>query len=218
MNRRIKIRILPPHSVSIFTSLNKLLVFLLIISSFAMGVAYYYTKLCPLITNVAAKMCSQNITRMVNDVIHNEVEQHAFTYEDFATIQRNESGKISAMFMNTKQINSVKSSLAVKLQDTIASADKMQIKIPLGAILEGYILSDFGPTVDVSLNPIGYALIDFESSFSEAGINQTKHQIDIIISADFGVVMGSGSESISIKTTVPVAQTIIVGDVPDYVF
>lgn len=218
LNRRVKIRIFPAHSTPFWESAGKMLSFVLVLATFSMGVTYYYAKICPLITSLASKHCTQAITRIVNDVIYEQIESEAFGYEDFATIQRNSDGQVQAMFMNTKQMNKIKSSLAVKLQNEIASAKNTQIKIPLGAILEGYLFAGMGPVLDISLIPVGYALIDFESSFSDAGLNQTKHQIDIVVSADFGLIMASGSESISIKTTVPLAQTIIVGDVPDSVF
>ncbi len=215
LSRRVKIRILPAHSAPFFKNVNKMLVFFLVLTTFSMGVTYYYAKICPLINDLAKHHCIQKITETVNAVIYEEIESGAFSYEDFATVQKNSDGQIQAMFMNTKQMNKIKSSLAVKLQKQIASTDNSQIKIPLGAILEGYIFAGIGPMIDISLIPVGYALIDFESTFSDAGINQTKHQIDIVVSANFGMIMASGSENISIKTTVPVAQTIIIGDVPD---
>ena len=218
MNRRIKIRIFPAHSTVFFENTSKLLVLLLVLAMFSAGITYYYTKICPLIVNLAKVHCTERITTIVNRVINEEIKNNAFGYEDFATIQKGSDGQIQAMFMNTKQMNTVKSSLAIKLHEKIVSADNTELKIPLGSIIEGYIFSGAGPKINISLVPIGYALIDFESTFSDAGINQTKHQIDIVVDASFGMIMASGNERINIKTTVPLAQTIIVGDVPDSVF
>lgn len=93
--------------------------------------------------------------------------------------------------------------------------DKAEVTIPFGALLGSQLFSGMGPMIRVQLVPMGYALVDFESSFFDAGINQTKHQIDIVVNASFGMILATGNNNIEVKTSIPVAQTIIVGDVPN---
>lgn len=218
LDRRVKIRIFPAHSAPFFNNLSRFFVFFLVFTIVFMGIAYYYARICPLIAELARHHCTQQITSIINKTVADEIESGGFCYEDFSTIQRGESGEVRAIFMNTGKINKLKATLAVKLQEKIASQDKVKVKIPLGAILEGYIFAGVGPYVELSLVPTGYALIDFESSFFDAGINQTKHQLDITVSADFGIIMAGGGEAVNVTTKVPVAQTIIVGDVPQAFF
>jgi hypothetical protein len=55
----------------------------------------------------------------------------------------------------------------------------------------------------------------FESHFSEAGINQTRHQLNMTICVDISVLILGKAESFNVCTQVVVAETIIVGHVPD---
>ena len=56
---------------------------------------------------------------------------------------------------------------------------------------------------------------DFESNFSHAGINQTLHQVHMSVWVDVAVLVLGSTVSFSVEADVVVAETIIVGDVPD---
>lgn len=214
LNRGIRIRIFPAHMQPAWKSANKMLATGLILAVFAMGFTYYYTQINPLIVNLAKKHSYALMNTLINKVITRRMEQDGFAYEDFVTVERNENGQIRALFMNTKKINQTKTYIAGEIQKEIDKQDMTHIKLPFGAIFDIPLFSGMGPVLDVRLVPIGYVLTDFENSFSEAGINQTKHQIDIVVNANFGMILSAGSENIEIKTSVPIAQTIIVGEVP----
>lgn len=215
MNRRIKIRIFPAYTKPIWQNVNKALVVLLVITTFSMGGAYYYTKICPAITELARQRMSQMLTTFIEQSVNEYIGDGNFEYENIVSVQKNESGEIQALFLNTKQINQIKSDIALVVHEKIESADYADLKVPIGAVMFGGLFSSFGPSMKVTLLSMGYADVDFDSSFSSAGINQTKHQIDISVDANFAMVTSAGSENVSISTTVPIAQTIIVGNVPE---
>ena len=77
------------------------------------------------------------------------------------------------------------------------------------------MLSNIGPRIPINLIPYGKTVVDFDSKFSEAGINQTRHQLFVTVSLNVSLLMpnnqGIGTQ---IKTTVSMSETIIVGDVP----
>ena len=52
-------------------------------------------------------------------------------------------------------------------------------------------------------------------SFAGAGVNQTRHSVYMDVEATVTVVMPSGSKEISSVTEVLVAESVIVGEVPD---
>ena len=56
---------------------------------------------------------------------------------------------------------------------------------------------------------------DFESYFSHAGINQPLHQVHMAVWVDVAVLVLGSTVSFSVEADVVVAETIIVGDVPD---
>ncbi|MBE7026911.1 MAG: sporulation protein YunB [Ruminococcaceae bacterium] len=215
LNKRVRIRIFPAHTVTTWRNINKTLVMCLVILTFSMGFTYYHTQINPLIINTARQRMSQIVTTAINDVVNQYMIKTELSYEDLTIVQRRENGQIQALFMDTKNMNKIKSQLVLEIQKKIEDTKRARINIPFGAILDIPLFSGMGPMIDVEFVPIGYAKADFENSFLGAGINQTKHQIDIVIEASFGMILSAGSENVEIKTSVPVAQTIIVGELPE---
>ena len=55
----------------------------------------------------------------------------------------------------------------------------------------------------------------FESTFTHAGINQTMHQLKMCVLVDVSVLVLGKTVSFTVTSDVVVAETIIVGAVPD---
>ena len=58
----------------------------------------------------------------------------------------------------------------------------------------------------------------FESYFTEAGINQTLQKLTMDVIVDVSILVLGRTESFTVSSQVVVAQTIIVGQVPDTFF
>lgn len=205
LNRRARIRIFPAHTAPLWNRLNKALVACLVLVTFSMGVTYYYARIRPMVADLARQRSAQMITVAINKVINEEMEANPVGYDELMQIQTGDDGRIQALYANTKEMNKLKSSIAVKVQEEIMRLDKAEITIPFGALLGSQLFSGMGPMIRVQLVPMGYALVDFESSFFDAGINQTKHQIDIVVNASFGMILATGNNNIEVKTSIPVA-------------
>ncbi len=57
--------------------------------------------------------------------------------------------------------------------------------------------------------------VEFCNEFISAGINQTKHLIKVKVTTALGVVLPVRGDLEDIVTEVPIAESVIVGDVPD---
>ena len=55
----------------------------------------------------------------------------------------------------------------------------------------------------------------FASDFSQAGINQTLHRLNMQVSIDVAVLVLGQASSFTVTSEVVVAETVIVGEVPD---
>ncbi len=66
------------------------------------------------------------------------------------------------------------------------------------------------------MNRSGSVVTDLKSEFTSAGINQTKHQILMTVKG-YQVLMAPGiNTTVEVETTVAVAETVIVGQVPEF--
>ena len=86
--------------------------------------------------------------------------------------------------------------------------------IPLGAALGVSLFSGAGPLINVSVVPVGSVTTAFATSFESAGINQTRHEISLQASVLMRIIVPTGADSVTVDTLVPIAESIIVGQVP----
>ena len=86
--------------------------------------------------------------------------------------------------------------------------------IPVGSLFLPEILSGKGPVIPVQILSIRNSDADFLSDFSASGINQTLHQLNMEVSIEVSVLVLGQTDSFTVTSQVLVAETVIVGDVP----
>ena len=87
--------------------------------------------------------------------------------------------------------------------------------MPMGSLILPELFSGKGPAIPVRILSIRNSDASFNSGFSEAGINQTLHQLSMDVSVDVTVLVLGSTVSFTVNSQVVVAETIIVGDVPN---
>lgn len=162
------------------------------------------------ISEVKAKMIA---TQSINDAIKAKIGDD-IKYRDLIFLKYDNEGKITLMQANTMLMNSIASDVALAVQDEIRQIGIKKVEIPLGNALNSQILAQFGPKISMEMVPQGSVTVDFATEFQESGINQTIHRIFLIIKTDVRIIVPLASETVSVSTTTPIAETVIVGDVP----
>jgi sporulation protein YunB len=90
------------------------------------------------------------------------------------------------------------------------------IKIPIGNAVGGVIFTGRGPSFTVKILSVASVQTRFTNSFENAGINQTRHKIMLEVSAVINLyVPGTRETTTTVTTLVEVAETVIVGQVPN---
>ena len=78
------------------------------------------------------------------------------------------------------------------------------------------LLSGKGPGVPIKISSIGNVVTDLKSEFTSQGINQTLHQIYLCVKTKISVMLPGCSCVSEFETKILIAETIIVGKVPNY--
>ena len=87
--------------------------------------------------------------------------------------------------------------------------------MPLGAALGLTLFAGSGPRIPISIVPVGTVQTDFETEFEACGINQTRHEISLEATTTMRIVIPTGTDTIQVTSTIPIAESIIVGTVPE---
>ncbi len=136
------------------------------------------------------------------------------TYTDLINIQKDKEGNIALISANAVLMNNLAANTAIAAQDKILNIGEQGIKIPIGTILGGQLMSGRGPAVVVRVEPVGSVTTDFMTEFEAAGINQTRHKIYLVLNASVRILIGNSSQTVEISSQVLISETIIIGDVP----
>lgn len=159
----------------------------------------------------------RQVANIVNKVIYEEYSNN-FIYSDFIHIQKDKNDKITMMNADTLKLNQLATNTVIKAQVEIKEIGEVGIKIPIGYLSQNNILSVMGPKITVKMQPIGYITSRYVSEFNSAGLNQTIHKISIETTTKIKIILPITSSEIEVINEIPICESVIVGDVPDYGF
>ncbi|MDR2073854.1 MAG: sporulation protein YunB [Oscillospiraceae bacterium] len=171
-------------------------------------------RLRPIIKSITADCARGVAEHAINLAITRELGETGIKYGDIAHIERSDDGKLLGIITDIRKINCLKSGISTAILEEISRCEMRKIGIPLGAIVGIELFSGAGPIIPVKIFVTGNVETEFESEFSEAGINQTKHLIYINTSVNISAVIPGYPSHTNVKTNVTIAETIIVGEVP----
>ena len=112
------------------------------------------------------------------------------------------------------EMNRLKTDVLNIINEEILALDTSELGVPVGSIFLPEFFSGRGVAIPVSILSIRNSDADFQSSFSEAGINQTLHQVRMVVCIDVSVLVLGETFGFPVTSEVVVAETVIVGTVP----
>ena len=136
-------------------------------------------------------------------------------YSQLAEIKKNDAEEIVSINYNSLYINKLRSQLVKSAIEQTQKIPATNIYIPIGNLTSIDILQNKGPKLKFTITPSSYVEADVESVFQNTGINQINHQIFIVIKVTANALIPNYSTSIYSENKVCVAETVIIGKVPD---
>ena len=167
------------------------------------------------IRSLAQTQVTNSTSDLINDAIDEQIESGKIQYDRIVYLEKDLDGRITALKTNMSEVNRLKTDILNLINDEILALETNTLSIPIGSLVLPEVLPGRGFKIPVEVIAIRNSDASFESHFSEAGINQTRHQLNITICVDISVLILGKAESFNVCTQVVVAETIIVGHVPD---
>ncbi|MBR5774078.1 MAG: sporulation protein YunB [Clostridia bacterium] len=173
----------------------------------------------PRIKSVVRLYAQSGVERMcyeaINSAADTAVQQSGITYSDIVRLERGTDNSITAVMTDIIVVNRIKTLTTERLLSAISSIDGEEIDVCLGTLTGNALLNGRGPEISVRVQLTGSAEAEIRSKFETSGINQTRHIIVMDVSCRVYSTMLGGESVHEIFITVPIAETIIVGSVPD---
>ena len=167
------------------------------------------------IRDLAVTQVKNTTSDLTNDAISKQIADGKIEYDRIVYFEKDLEGRITALKTNMTEVNRLKTDILDIINSEILALDSSDIGIPLGSIFFSELLSGRGPVIPVYILSIRNADANFVSRFTQAGINQTLHQVQMEVSIDASVLVLGETVSFTMTSEVVVAETVIVGAVPD---
>lgn len=172
-------------------------------------------QLRPVLRTVSAHEANLACTRAVNAAVEEQLAQIDTRYESLVSLSRNAAGSVTAAETNVAAADRLKTAVTRSILAAFEEESLQKASIPLGTLSGSLWLNGHGPKIPLRILPSRILSVDIQSSFIQAGINQTRHQLLLTVEADADAILPGLSSSTHISSRFLLAETVIVGEVPD---
>ena len=183
-----------------------------------LGITYLITdiekRINPLINDMALSNLNSIVLRECNTAVSEMICDYDVSYNSLINKSSNQDGSVKSLSVDYAKLNVMKSELTNEIQTRIDQINSVDISIPLMAFVSNKFYSGVGIPITVRVLTDENVKVDFYDEFVTEGINQTKHLIKVRIIIDIGINVPIRNSGDSIETEIPIAESIIAGDVP----
>lgn len=173
------------------------------------------SQLKPIMNSIATARISNVIHKAVSEAVTETIETGKYDYTDLISFEKDHDGKITALTSNMIQCNRLQIEVSENVMKKVGSVSSSELAIPVGSLTGIALLAGRGPNIFVKVLSVGSPATTFENKFTDAGINQTKHQIVLNITVTVRILMPGYTTSATVDSSLAVAETVIVGSVPE---
>lgn len=194
---------------------RKIIKLLLILTAIVTLCIYSNRAIKPVITSIMASQSKIICTLAINEAVMETLIAERVDYNTLVELVTNANGDIVGLKTDAGEINRIKAIITEAVNEKLAELPQKDVKIPIGTLTGWKWLSGRGPEVTLIMLPSSYAQSQLENRFDQGGINQTRHQIMLDFSVNMTAILSPYSISSHVESDVCIAETIIVGAVPD---
>ena len=170
-------------------------------------VGWLQHQLRPLVEAAARAQAANALTAVIDRAIAADLAERDVDYGDFVTIQRDASGAITAMTTDMAALNQLRAQLVAQILSALEGVDASEIRIPLGSLVDSELVWARGPELRVRALRVGTVSAEFRSDFSQAGVNQTLHRIELEVAVPVTLILPGGQTELTVETGLRVAET-----------
>lgn len=131
------------------------------------------------------------------------------------SVAYNDEQILSHVTVDSAGINTIKTAASVAVMDALEDATSVTVGIPLGTFLGLDWLSGCGPIISVPMSATQSVFTSISSSLTDVGINQSAYRVNIHVKVNLWIVTPAGYADVTVENDFPVAETVLLGKVPD---
>ena len=181
-------------------------------------VAIFFAYLRYVVMPVAKSYSADRIKAQTVSVINSSVSSALASDGDatkIVTVTYGSENDVTAVSVDTVILNRVVRAVIGSVQSSLDGLKRGGIGVPAGTLSGIALLSGMGPEINVRTVPVGIVGAEIVTSFTEVGINQTRHSIALKLTTDVSLYLTGANDNVKTVAEVPIAEHIVVGKIPD---
>ncbi len=179
----------------------------------SVALAYLDGVIKPILWRECEAYAKTMLTETVSSVLTNDKANEYFA--DVMQFTYNNEGYVSTYSLNMLSANKIRAFLTTDIISEIKANNSLKLHVSAGTLSGIAFFYGKGPKLEVDLTALYGITCDLTSEFSDSGINQTLHTLRLEFTANTSVKEPLTSDRIILKTTLPISETVIVGDIPE---
>ncbi len=187
------------------------LAILLFLTAFVIRAASNYSLACD---TYAEQGIKGSLAQDINKTLSQRLNDSNISYDTFAKIYYLPDGRIGSITVDTISLNLLATELSNQIYECIENCEN-NFGVPFGNILGDPYSSGMGPKMGVTVVPVGSVNYEIQSELLSGGINQSLHRISIRFDTSINCLVPFHKSNCTITTTIIVAETLIVGEIPN---
>ena len=168
----------------------------------------------PVFEEKSAILAKARATEIINSAVLDVFS--GIESEEYVNIIKKDTGEISFISADSVKMNKLKAIISQAVLEKTDLNESFYIHIPVGSLTKYPVLQGVGYRIPVKVSLDGVTKTEFEEQFTSAGINQVKNRIYVIVSARISIISSFMTISEEVSTQIPLSETIVIGDVPEY--
>ena len=174
----------------------------------------FQKRILPTVLDIAEIVMRSEAVKVINEETMRIYEEN-FNYDDIMKIEKDPYVKINIIRSDKIKQNNLTAEVVLGCNEKLKNLGELGTKIPLGYMTNNAFFYRMGPKITVNMEQIGNINTSYDSTFESAGINQVRHKIYLNVDVKMRLVVPLASKDVELTCEIPVAETIIVGKIPD---
>ena len=156
------------------------------------------------------------ITKMMDKAMDTALSDASISPNTVDNVIYDENGKILSIETDTTKLIKVKTEFTKAFTSLLnKQGNIIKISVPLGTLLGHEYTIGRGPKISFNLQFSCTVNAELKSNFSDAGVNNTLHTMELQVTNHIYVIIPWGHYSQTVSTKYIVSETVIVGAVPE---
>lgn len=174
------------------------------------------SQLRPVVETMAQYQCRVVSVIAINEAVMDELEKMGDVPHRLVHLEKNVDGTVSNVELDSVEMNRLKARLTEAVSNRLTGLENQDVAIPLGTLLGWQLLAGAGRSIHLQIVPASFVESEVVDTLESAGINQTQHRVCIRFTVEMSAILPGYSTSVDVTDEVCVAQTLIVGQVPEF--